>query len=91
MSATGSSGDSKNVDQVHWFFGCVVWLGIFLGIFYICRSMRGTETYKVPEFSISGAQLNRFNYTETNHTLSYNLTLNITLTNPQPYSCDFDG
>ncbi|XP_021830196.1 NDR1/HIN1-like protein 3 [Prunus avium] len=38
--------------------------------------------YKIPEFSINGAYLNRFNYTETNHTLSYNLALNITLTNP---------
>ncbi|CAL9006069.1 unnamed protein product [Prunus brigantina] len=40
------------------------------------------EEPKGPEFSINGACLTRFNYTETNHTLSYKLPLNITLTNP---------
>ncbi|XP_020421235.1 NDR1/HIN1-like protein 3 [Prunus persica] len=44
--------------------------------------MTNPETYKVPEFNVTNAQLNRLNYTETNHTLSYNLALNITLTNP---------
>ncbi|CAB4263201.1 unnamed protein product [Prunus armeniaca] len=39
--------------------------------------------YTQPEFNVNGAYLSRFNnYTEINHTLSYNLVLNITLTNP---------
>ncbi|KAI5344444.1 PREDICTED: YLS9 [Prunus dulcis] len=46
---------------------------------YACLSV---EEPKGPEFSINGAYLTRFNYTETNHTLSYKLPLNITLTNP---------
>ncbi|CAL8999546.1 unnamed protein product [Prunus brigantina] len=60
------------------------WSGfIGLPIFFICKAiMNHPETYKVPEFNVIGAQLNRLNYTETNHTLSYNLALNITLTNP---------
>ncbi|KAB2598516.1 protein YLS9-like [Pyrus ussuriensis x Pyrus communis] len=34
------------------------------------------------EFTVVGADVSQFNYTKVNHTLSYNLTLNITLTNP---------
>ncbi|KAI5352134.1 hypothetical protein L3X38_005025 [Prunus dulcis] len=48
--------------------------------------IKGHLGYKDPEFSINGAYLNQFNYTETNHTLSYNLALNITVTNPNKKS-----
>ncbi|CAB4299547.1 unnamed protein product [Prunus armeniaca] len=44
--------------------------------------IKSMEEPKGPEFSINGAYLIRFDYTETNHTLSYKLPLNITLTNP---------
>ncbi|PQP95145.1 hypothetical protein Pyn_10577 [Prunus yedoensis var. nudiflora] len=49
-------------------------------LFFIPMRMTG---YTNPKFSVNGAYLNRFNnYTKINHTLSYNLLLNITLTNP---------
>ncbi|CAB4269173.1 unnamed protein product [Prunus armeniaca] len=39
--------------------------------------IKSMEEPKGPEFSINGAYLTRFDYTETNHTLSYKLPLNI--------------
>ncbi|TQD98514.1 hypothetical protein C1H46_015762 [Malus baccata] len=55
---------------------------LFAGMFALVMSRRHSESYKVPEFSVDGADLNQFNYTKVNHTISYNLTLNVTLTNP---------
>lgn len=55
---------------------------LFAAMFALVMSRRHSESYKVPEFSIGGAYLNQFNCTKVNHTISYNLTLNITLSNP---------
>lgn len=52
---------------------------IFLGFMVLLFTFK---SYEGPKFSINDAYLTRFNYTETNHTLFYNLSLNITLTNP---------
>ncbi|KAI5322322.1 hypothetical protein L3X38_031394 [Prunus dulcis] len=88
MPATNSSADRYRItsvqDLLRFLLICFIWLAcIVLAIFFIYRSIINyPETYKVPEFNVTGAQLNRLNYTETNHTLSYNLALNITLTNP---------
>ncbi|BFG16144.1 hypothetical protein CerSpe_024180 [Prunus speciosa] len=48
----------------------------------VCLTTSISSSYEKPEFGISGAYLNQFNYIETNHTLSYNFTLDISLTNP---------
>ncbi|XP_028946844.1 NDR1/HIN1-like protein 10 [Malus domestica] len=47
------------------------------------RTRNRMSEYKCPDFTMSGAYLSEFNYTESNRTLSYNLALNITLTNPK--------
>ncbi|KAI5329431.1 hypothetical protein L3X38_028828 [Prunus dulcis] len=44
-----------------------------------------TEIPTVPKFSVDNASLTQFNYTKTNHSLSYNLALNITITNSKKY------
>ncbi|PQQ18128.1 NDR1/HIN1-like protein 3 [Prunus yedoensis var. nudiflora] len=38
-----------------------------------------------PKFAVENASLSQFNYTKTNHILSYSLALNITITNPKKY------
>ncbi|KAL6280806.1 hypothetical protein ACE6H2_017687 [Prunus campanulata] len=44
-----------------------------------------TEIPTPPKFAVENASLSQFNYTKTNHTLSYILALNITITNPKKY------
>ncbi|XP_068308823.1 NDR1/HIN1-like protein 3 [Pyrus communis] len=46
-------------------------------------TIKSISKYKCPDFTINGAYLSQFSYTESNLTLSYNLALNITLTNPK--------
>lgn len=48
---------------------------IFLGFMFLLFTFK---SYEGPKFSINDAYLTRFNYTETKHTLFYNLSL----TNP---------
>ncbi|CAB4280399.1 unnamed protein product [Prunus armeniaca] len=56
-------------------------------IIFVCGMIFSdiTEIPTVPKFSVDNASLTQFNYTKTNHSLSYNLALNITITNPKKY------
>ncbi|BFG16384.1 hypothetical protein CerSpe_026590 [Prunus speciosa] len=79
MSAIRSSYNEKNSEfreALGW--GLIGFAVVALTLFFCLCVVEP----KGPEFSINGAYLTRFNYIKTNHTLSYNLPLNITLTNP---------
>ncbi|KAI5350253.1 hypothetical protein L3X38_003144 [Prunus dulcis] len=81
MFATESS-DVKNTSHLCKKI-CIALLSLFLIVGAYTWFFIANIGYTQPEFSITGAYLNRFdNYTEINHTLSYSLVLNITLTNP---------
>ncbi|TQD98984.1 hypothetical protein C1H46_015351 [Malus baccata] len=55
---------------------------LFTCMFVLAMNRRHSELNKFFEFTVDSANVRQFNYTKVNHTLSYNLTLNITLTNP---------
>ncbi|TQD99714.1 hypothetical protein C1H46_014643 [Malus baccata] len=83
ISATKSSPLSA-CDKIFW----VLMLALFLIAFALLIGLRvsseiSSSGYKCPDFTINGAHLTQFNYTGSNRTLSYNLALNITLTNPK--------
>ncbi|KAL6290107.1 hypothetical protein ACE6H2_007617 [Prunus campanulata] len=79
MSAIQSSYNEKNSEFREKMGLCLSVCTMVALTLFVCLSL---EEPKGPEFSINGAYLTRFNYIKTNHTLSYKLPLNITLTNP---------
>ncbi|XP_009352314.2 NDR1/HIN1-like protein 10 [Pyrus x bretschneideri] len=83
ISATKSTPLSA-CDQIFW----VLMLALLLIAFALLIGLRvspeiSSSGYKCPDFTVNGAHLTQFDYTESNRTLSYNLALNITLTNPK--------
>ncbi|KAB2635251.1 protein YLS9-like [Pyrus ussuriensis x Pyrus communis] len=83
MSATKSSQPA--CAQICWVVFVIALflmpLPVMIGL-QLQSSIRTSE-YKCPDFTINGAYLSQFNYTQSNRTLLYNLALNITFTNPK--------
>ncbi|KAL6293052.1 hypothetical protein ACE6H2_001194 [Prunus campanulata] len=83
IQVIAESSDVRNTDHRREKICITLLFLLFLAGAYTWFFFIPMTWYTNPKFSVNGAYLNRFNnYTEINHTLSYNLLLNITLTNP---------